>query len=184
MKRFLDLVVHGNPDALGKLMAAIESRLEPNWHRDLETEKRAAHIKYPRLYFICCRKPSGDIGFALAEYEGAICVDNVFLYPDRNLAAPEYSELLEDFFRRFVKPAADQLGLKYFSTGFADRPPTWAKRRHYSATEIALGWRVARQLLREGYIRHFPVRDETTGVPIDRHSTARRLIEMSPWCQN
>lgn len=67
MKWFLDLVVHGNADALGKLIAAIESRLEPNWHRDMETENRAAHIKDPRLYFVRCRTISCDIGFALAQ---------------------------------------------------------------------------------------------------------------------
>jgi len=163
MTWFHDLVVHGNAEALGKLIATIESRLGPNWHRDLETESRATRVKDPRLYLIRCRKTSGDIGFVLAEYEGVICVDNVFAYPGKCVSAPEYSALLEDFFRGIVKPAADELGLKYFSSGFEDRFPPWAKRRRRrrSAIEIALGFGVALRLRAEGYLDRFPVRNET-----------------------
>jgi hypothetical protein len=185
MKWFVDLVVHGNSDALGKLIPAIESRLEPNWDRDLETEKRAAHVTEPRLYLIRCRKPSGDIGFVLARYPDVICVDDVRLYPGKVLPAPEHSALLEDFFWRTVKPAADQLGLKYFSTGFEDRFPPWAWHcRRGSAIEVAFGFGVVVRLRQEGYISRFPVRNATTGVPSDLHSIARRLLEISPWHLN
>jgi hypothetical protein len=159
---FHDLVVHGNADAVGKLIATIESRLGPNWHRDLETESRATRVKDPRLYLIRCRKTSGDIGFVLAEYEGVICVDNVVAYTGKRVSAPEYSALLEDFFRRIVKPAADELGLKYFSSGFEDRFPPWAKRRRRrSAIEIALGFGVVLRLRAEGYLDPFSIRNET-----------------------
>jgi len=186
MKWFVDLVVHGNSDALGQLIATIESRLQPNWHRDLEAEKQVARHTDSRRYFIRCRRPSDDIEFALAQYPGIICVDNVFILPGKCLTAPEYSELLEDFFWRVVKPAADQLGLKCFSSGFEDRSPEWAKRRHRrpSAIEIALGFSVALRLRTEGYIDRFPFNNETTGVPIDRQSVARRLLEIYPLCQN
>lgn len=185
MKWFVDLVVHGDSAELGKLLAAIESRLPSNWHRDLEAEKRVAQINDPRLYFIRCRKDSGDIGFALAQYPGVICVDNVFAYPSKCLTVPEYSELLEDFFARIVRPAADQLGLKYFSSGFEDRFPTWAKRRRRrSGIEIALGFRVASRLRVEGYTSRFPVLNQTDGVPINPHSIVRRILETCPQHQN
>jgi len=185
MKWFHDLAVFGNRDALGKLIATIESRLESNWSRDLETEGRAVRNKPPRLYFLRCRQTSRDIGFALAEFEGVICVDNVFSYPGKCLTAPEYSELLEDFFWRIVKPAADQIGLKYFSHGFEDKYPAWAKRRRRrSAIEIALGFGVVLRLRTEGYLGCFPIRSETKVVPIDRRSIARRLLAISPWRQN
>ncbi|MBF6567729.1 MAG: hypothetical protein IVW54_02500 [Candidatus Binataceae bacterium] len=182
---FHDLVVHGNAAALGKLIATIESHLEPNWHRDLETERRAARVKDPRLYLIRCRKTSGDIGFALAECEGVICVDNVFAYPGKCVSAPEYGALLEDFFRTIVKPAADELGLRYFSSGFEDRFPQSAKRhRRRSAIEIALGFGVVLRLRAEGYLSRFPVRSEADGGPIDQLSMAHRLLKIYPSRQN
>ncbi len=57
------------------------NRLEPNWRRDLEAEHRAAHIKDHRRSFFRCRKPSGDVGFALVQSEGVACVENVFAIP-------------------------------------------------------------------------------------------------------
>jgi hypothetical protein len=185
MRWFHDLVVHGSTDALGKLIATIESRLEPNWHCDLEAENRVARCAKHRRYFIRYHKTSGDIGFELAQYPDVISVDNVFAYPGKCVTAPEYSELLEDFFWRFVKPAADQLRLKYFSPGFEDRFPAWAWRcRRGSAIETAFGFRMVVRLRQGGYIWRFPVRSETTGVPIDQHSIARRLLEISPSRQN
>lgn len=80
--------------------------------------------------------------------------------------------------------AAERLGLKYYSTAFEETPPQWARRRGQSAIEIALGWSVARQLLAEGYVSRFPLRDDTAGVPIGGQSIARRLIEIYPSCQN
>lgn len=178
MKWFHDLVVHGNSDALEKLIAAIEARLGPNWHRDLETESRVAGCAGHRRYFIQCCRLSGDIGFELARYPDVISVDNVFGYSGKCLLASDYSELLEDFFWRFVKPAADRLSLKSFSTGFEDRCPQWAKRRRrLSAIEIALGFRVAVRLREEGYVGRFPVRSDIARVPIDQPSIALRLLE-------
>jgi len=177
MKWFTDLAVLGKSDALEKLIPAIESRLPLNAYRDLETENRIkARSPDSRRYFIRWRRPSDEIVFVLAEYPEVICVDNVFAYPGRNLPFPEHSELLEDFFWRIVKPAADQLGLKYFSSGFEDRFPEWAKRRsrRRSAMEIALGFGVVWRLRTEGYMSRFPVRDDAAGVRIDGESIARR----------
>ena len=186
MKWFTDLAVLGKSDALGKLIPAIESRLPPDAHRDFEAEIRfAAGHPGTRRYFIRWRRPSNEIVFALEQHTEVICFDDVFIYPGKCLTAPEYSALLEDFFWRIVKPAADELRLKYFSSGFEDRFPEWAKRhRRRSAMEIALGFDVVLRLRTEGYISHFPVRNETAGVPIGGQSIARGLIEIYPLCQN
>jgi hypothetical protein len=108
----------------------------------------------------------------------------VFLYPSRIVPAPGFTPLLADFFYRFVKPAADQLGLKYYSTAFEETPPQWAKRRDQSAIEIALGWSVARQLLTEGYVSRFPVRSEIRSVLNKESPIASLLLENSRSCQN
>jgi hypothetical protein len=79
MRWFRDLVVHGNSDALDKLIAAIESRLPQNWDRDLEIEKRFAHVADRRLYLFRCHKDSADIGFVLARYPDVISVEDVRL---------------------------------------------------------------------------------------------------------
>ena len=57
MKWFLDLAVLGKPDALEKLIPAIESRLPPNAYRDLESEKRVReHFPNSRRCFIRWRR--------------------------------------------------------------------------------------------------------------------------------
>jgi hypothetical protein len=108
-----------------------------------------------------------------------------FIYPGKCIIAPAYSALLADFFWRIVKPAADQLGLKYFSSGFEDRCPEWAKRRRrQSAMEIALGFTVVRRLREEGYVGRFSVRDGTTELPMEGQSVARHLLKIYPPGQN
>ena len=185
MNAFLDLAVLGKPEALKKFLPSVESLLPPDAHRDLEIEKRIKE-RFPdsRRCVIRWRRFSDDLMFPIDQTTEAICFDEVLLYPGKIVPAPGIPPLLADFFYRFVKPATEQLGLKYYSTAFEKTPPRWAKRRRQSAIEVALGWSVARQLLTEGYISRFPVRDETGGVPIDRHSTVRRLLEIYPACQN
>ncbi len=83
--------------------------------------------------------------------------------------AHEYSALLGDFFWRFVKPAVDEMGLKYFSSGFEDRCPAWnLQRRPPTAIERTLGFPVLPRLCLEGYISHFPTSYEPGGSSMER----------------
>ena len=185
MNALVDLAVLGKPEALKKFLPSLESLLPPGAYRDREIEDRIKERSPDsRRCFIRWRRFSDDLVFPIDQNPEAICFDEVFLYPGRMVPAPGFPPLLADFFYRFVKPAAEQLGLKYYSTAFEETPLQWAKRRGQSAIEIGLGWSVARQLLTEGYVSRFPARDETGGVPIDQHSTARRLFEIYPSCQN
>jgi hypothetical protein len=185
MNAFLDLAVLGKPEALKKFLPSVESLLPPDAHRDLEIENRIkARFPDSRRCVIRWRRFSHDLVFPIDQNPEAICFDEVFLYPGRIVPAPGFPPLLADFFYRFVKPAAEQLGLKYYSTAFEETPPRWAKRRRQSAIEIAVGWSVARQLLTEGYISHFPARNETAGGSIDRNSVLHQLLKMSPSSQN
>lgn len=185
MNSFLDLAVLGKPETLKKFLPFVESLLPPDAYRDRETEGRIkSRLPDSRRCVIRWRRFAEDLMFPIDQNPEAICFDEVFLYPGRIVPAPGFPPLLADFFYRFVKPAVEELGLKYYSTAFEETPPQWAKRRGQSAIEIALGWSVARQLLTERYISHFPVTHEPTGVPIDRHSAARRLLEIYPSCQN
>jgi hypothetical protein len=169
----------------GGLCTFVESLLPPGAHRDRELEDRTKG-RFPdsRRCVIRWRRFSDDLMFPIEQNPEAICFDEVFLYPGRIVPAPGFPPLLADFFYRFVKPATEQLGLKYYSTAFEETPPQWARRRERSEIEIALGSSVARLLLTEGYISRFPVRGESAGVPIDGQSVARRLLEIYPPCQN
>ena len=185
MNSFLDLAVLGKPETLKKFLPFVESLLPLDAYRDRETEDRIkSRLPDSRRCVIRWRRFSDDLIFPIDQNPEAICFDEVFLYPGRIVPAPGFPPLLADFFYRFVKPAAEQLGLKYYSTAFEETPPQWARRRGQSAIELGLGWSVARQLLAERYISRFPVRDETTGVPIGGQSIARRLLEISRSCQN
>jgi hypothetical protein len=185
MNAFLDLAVLGKPEALEKFLPCVESLLPPDAHRDLEIENRIKE-RFPdsRRCFIRWLRVSDDLMFFIDQNPEAICFDEVFLYPGRIVPAPGFPPLLADFFYRFVKPAAEQLGLTYYSTAFKETPPEWAKRRGRSAIEIALGWSVARQLFTEGYIKRFPLRDDSAEAPFEGCSIPRRLLETNPSSQN
>jgi hypothetical protein len=172
MNAFLDLAVLGKPEALEKFLPSIESLLPPSAYRDREMEDRIKERSPDSpLRFIRWRRFSDDLVFPIEQNPEAICFSEVFLYPGRIVPAPGFPPLLAEFFYRFVKPAAEHLGLMYYSTAFEETPPQWARRRRQSAIELALGWGVARQLLTEGYTSHGLVCDERSGVPIERNWT-------------
>jgi hypothetical protein len=185
MNSFVGLAVLGKPEALEKFLPAVESLLPPSAYRDREIEDRIkSRLPESQRCVVRWRRLSDDLIFPIDQNPEAICFDEVLLYPGRIVPAPGFPPLLADFFYRFVKPAADKLGLKYYSTAFEETPPQWAKRRGQSAIEIALGWSVARQLLTEGYLSRVPVRDETDGAPLYRHSAAGHLLDIHPSRQN
>ena len=185
MYSFVDLAVLGKPEALEKFLPAVEALLPPRAYRDREMEDRSRE-RYPddRPCFIRWNRFSDDLLFPIEQNPEAICFGEVFLYPRRIVPPPGFPPLLAEFFYRFVKPAGDRLGLTYHSTAFEETPPQSTKRHRQSAIEIALSWGVARQLLREGYVSRFPIRDAPGLVPIDRRSAVRRLLEIYPSCQN
>jgi len=166
MNSFIDLAVLGKPEVLKKFLPAVELLLPPGAYRDRGIEDR---IKSPfpdnQRCIVRWQRFSDDLIFPIDQNPEAICFDEVFLYPGKIVPAPGFPPLLAEFFYRFVKPAAEQLGLNYYSTAFEETPPQWAKRRRQSAIEIGLGWSVARQLLTEGYTMHVPVSDEIGRAP-------------------
>ncbi len=185
MNSFLDLAVLGKPEALKKFLPFVESLLPPDAYRDREIEDRIKERSPDsRRCVIRWRRFSDDLIFPIEENPEAICFSEVFLYPGKIVPAPGFPPLLAEFFYRFVKPVAEELRLKYYSTAFEETPLQWAKRRGLSAIELGLGWSVARQLLTEGYTSHVLVHSEDSGVPIDRHSAVRRLLEIYPSCRN
>jgi hypothetical protein len=151
MISFVDLPVLGKPEDLNEFLPGVESLLPPSAYRDRETEDRIKERSPDSpLRFIRWLRFSDDLIFPIEQIPEAICFGEVFLYPDRIVPAPGFPPLLAEFFYRFVKPAGDRLGLKYYSTAFEAAPPQWAKRRGPSAIEIGIGWSVARQLLTDG----------------------------------
>lgn len=120
---------------------------------------------------------------SIEQNREAICFGEVLLYPGRLLPAPGFTPLLADFFYRFVKPAAEQLGLTCFSTAFEETPPQWLKRRRRSQIELALGWCVARQLFTEGYVSPL-VRSKNSGEQIDEEAIWRLLRTLHRSCRN
>ncbi len=185
MQAFLDLAVLGKPEALKNFLPTIESLLPPEAYRDLEFENRInGGFPDSRRCAIRWRRLSDDLVFPIEQNPEAICFGEVFLHPGRIVPAPGFPPLLADFFYRFAKPAAEQLGLRYYSTAFEETPQRWLNRRRQSAIEIGLGWSVGRQLLVEGYTSHSLVRDESSAAPIDEQSVARRLLKIYPSSQN
>jgi hypothetical protein len=130
------------------------------------------------------RRFSDDLMFPIDQNDEAACFDEVLLYPGRIVPAPGFPPLLADFYYRFVKPVAEQLGLKAYSRAFEETPPQFLKRRGATAIERGLGWSVARQLLIESYVRPFGVRSDGPEVPVSRSSIPDQLLRTRPLCGN
>ena len=186
MPAFVDLAVLGKPEALAKFMPVLESLLSPDAWRDREIENQVK-ARYPdsRRCFIRWQRFEDDLLFPIDQHPEAICFDEPLLYPGRLIfLTPGFPPLLADFFYRFVKPAAEQLGLTGFSTAFEETPPQWGKRRRRSHIEFTLGWCVARQLFTERYVSPLPVCGKNTGQEIDEESIWRELCTLHRSCQN
>jgi hypothetical protein len=181
MSAFVDLAVLGKPEALEEFLPAVEALLPPRAYRDREME---ASSREGRLCFIRWTRFSDDLLFPIEQNPEAICFGEVLLSSGRIVPAPGFPPLLAEFFFRFVKPAGDRLGLKYYSTAFEETPPQFLKRRGPSAVERALGWSVARQLLIEGYLSPFRIPHDSADERFSESSVLSQLLKIHPLCRN
>jgi hypothetical protein len=100
----------------------VERSLTDGWSRDREIEERLQRLgprKANNYCFTCTKegqRPAANVFFTEKD-PGTLCVPNIVPSTQHKLSLGQYNALLEEFYRRFVRPAADQSGAAAELTG-------------------------------------------------------------------
>lgn len=107
----LEVILNGRePD---EYAAAIEKSLSGGWSRDKATEENSiGMLEKPFYYFVCERAENREPALvSLVERDpGILYVSNVVPRETGHLDHAEYNSILDDFFLRLAKPAAEEIG--------------------------------------------------------------------------
>jgi len=133
MEVFRDLTIHGDAERLAKTMDLVERCLTGGWSRDRAIEERLQRLG-PRKavdYCFACTKeeqrPAANVFFTEKD-PGTLYVPNIVPKIQHRLAYGQYNALLEEFYQRFVRPAADQTGTVAELTGNQADLDHWLSR--------------------------------------------------------
>ncbi len=115
MEAHRKLEVTGSVAALEQLRTLVSDRITNGWQRDRERESRInSETEDDHLWFFQCAasgdRPAAVLWWALLRGEQCLRVVNI-TSRERNLTKAECNEIVEDFHTRFVRPAAEELGL-------------------------------------------------------------------------
>jgi hypothetical protein len=119
MKVFRDLVVHGESARLEAMAEEISRSMANGWARDPEAEgnmRSGAVLTHRPVYCFALgkgtrRTPAATV-FLLGKDQDSLYVANVVPHEKSELTHDEYNSILEDFYRKFVEPAARNVGVR------------------------------------------------------------------------
>ncbi len=115
MHIFRELFIRGEPDRLAATLTEIERTLSEDWFRDVETEKQLAAL--PTAVRSSCfgcfddggNRPGATIILTTKDPD-TLSVANVIPISRHRLNYDQYNRVLEEFYNRFVQPAAATTG--------------------------------------------------------------------------
>lgn len=115
MHVFRELFIRGEPDRLTATLAEIERTLSNGWFRDKETERQLASLPTaaPSSCFGCFDDSGNRPGATVVltdKKPDLLYVSNVIPHSRRRLNYDQYNRILEEFYARFVQPAAATTG--------------------------------------------------------------------------
>lgn len=119
MKTFRDLKLIGSVDEQGKLLEHIERSLKDGWIRDREKEtelKLSNKLEYK--IFACSKQSSRPAAalFFIADENNYLYVCNIVPRELGELGIEKYNALLEEFWSKFIEPAAKDLDVQIVTT--------------------------------------------------------------------
>jgi hypothetical protein len=190
MKVFRDLFIRGEPERIVAAIEEIDRSLTGGWFRDREDERRFAGV--PGLG----GKPACFGCFAEGDRPGAtviltpkgpsvLYVSNVIPHCRRQLDHDQYNRVLGEFHERFVKPAADKVGVASELTDTEADLEKWLspaaaeKLRRFSACANK-GTGGAHPQDRERW-NDFVVAAHQDGGSLDSSTLRRWLVEVEDW---
>ncbi len=115
MHVFREMFIRGEPDRLVATLTEIEQSLSGGWFRDTDTERQLAALP-TAVHSSCfgCFDDGGDRPGATVilttKTPDLLYVSNLIPHSRRRLDYDQYNRVLEEFYQRFVKPAAAKTG--------------------------------------------------------------------------
>lgn len=116
MHVFRELFIRGEPDRLTATLAGIERMLSDGWFHDKETERQLADLSHAvRSSCFGCFDDGGNrpgtTVILTPKKPDILYVSNVIPHSRRRLNYDQYNRVLEEFYERFVQPAAAASGV-------------------------------------------------------------------------
>ena len=116
MHVFRELFIRGEPHLLTATLAEIERTLSQDWFRDKETERQLASrpTAIQSSCFGCFDDGSNRPGATVIlsdKKPDILCVSNIIPHSRHRLNYDQYNRVLEEFYERFVQPAATTTGV-------------------------------------------------------------------------
>jgi hypothetical protein len=133
MEVFRELIICGEAKKLDETMTLAERSLTAGWSRDRQIEERLQRLgprKAVDYCFTCTKegqRPAANLFFTDKGPE-TLYVSNIVPRSQHKLAYGQYNALLEEFYQRFIRPAADQTGAKAELTGDQADLDRWLSR--------------------------------------------------------
>ncbi len=190
MKVFRDLFIHGSSDQVADLMQNVARSMTEGWRRDRAQEEslRQFLMRQGSVYCFSCtqekNRPAAAL-FLLEKEPSLFCVSNITPRSQHQLSCEEYNAILDEFCERFIRPAAEEAGLRVELTSTeADlehwlSEPAAAKLRSFAA-EANKGSGASRPSDREKW-NEFLVAAHLENSPLDWSTLRRWLVEVENW---
>lgn len=142
MQVFRELTIRGEPDQLAAAIEAIMTSVSEGWSRSAEFEQLQPHRPDGDwVSYVFKREPSGEepaVILSLNTHGNDYRVANIVSLGGRDLSRAEYNAVIEEFYRRFVRPAVAGTGaVAELTAGVADlerwmSPEVAAKLRRFN----------------------------------------------------
>jgi hypothetical protein len=119
MKVFREMKIKGSESVLMNVLAAIEKMLDRGWTRDYDRENKIDTIVLTPMYcFSCTESPGREAAALWLAWRGSdtLYIANIIPQKLDRLSFDQYNVIAEEFYARFVKPAAERLRLEHVIT--------------------------------------------------------------------
>jgi hypothetical protein len=190
MRVFRELFIRGEPDRLAATLAEIERTLSEDWFRDKETERQLASL--PTAVRSSCfgcfddgRDRPGATVILTAKDADMLHVANVIPHSRSRLDYNQYNRVLEEFYNRFVQPAAAKTGVVAEMTDTQADLERWLSpaaaeklRRFSSCANKGTGASLAQDRERWNDFVLSAYQDQST---LDASTLRRWLVEVADW---
>jgi hypothetical protein len=117
MDIFREIHLRGSTEQVDAVVREVEKSLTAGWTRDAKQESRMRSMSSPddaTFCFTCDqagKRPAATV-FLMKRASGTFKTYNVVPHKLHQLSHAQYNGILEEFFRRFIRSAAERLGVE------------------------------------------------------------------------
>jgi len=128
MKVFRELKIQGSKVKIKDTLTKIENRLKDGWIRNRDQENKISSDATNEMYCFSCTDTSSRKAASLwlaYRNDDTLYVSNIIPLNLRQLDVDQYNEIIREFYKKFVAPAAESLTLKHVLTSDTKEIQDW-----------------------------------------------------------